>query len=108
MGNQPVKYKYKKLFDPQKFDLEGCIKYYQFIEKNFPLGDMEYQIKKCSNYFLNTTHIVNLEKYMHEGAYILAMIREIKKEEPIKNNEEELEYYDKLYKEIYDILIAVA
>ncbi|ARF12011.1 hypothetical protein Klosneuvirus_3_146 [Klosneuvirus KNV1] len=107
MGNRPVKYKYEKLFDPRKFDIESSIKYYQFIEKNFPLGDIDMQIEKCSKYFFNLNRVDNLERYMHEGAYLLALIREIKKENKIKNNDETSQYYDKLYKEIYDTLVSI-
>jgi len=109
MGNRPVKYKhkYEKIFDPSKFDIEGSIKYYQFIEKNYPLGDIDMQIEKCSKYFFNLNYVNNLERYMHEGAYLLALIREIKKKNKIKNNDEALQYYEKRYKEIYDTLVSI-
>lgn len=104
MGNKSIKYKYEKLFDPSKFDIEGCIKYYQFIETTYPLSDIDCQINNCYRYFISMNQINNLEKYMNEGSYILALIREIKKEDRIKYDNKAMKYYDKMYKEIYDTL----
>ena len=44
---------------------------------------------------------------MNEGSYILALIREIKKEDRIKYDNKAMKYYDKMYKEIYDTLVLL-
>lgn len=104
MGNQSPKEQYKKLFDPTTFDLEGHIKYNQFIEENYPLGNITWQINKCSQYILNTESVDDLESYLNKGAHVLALIREIKKKDVVKNNDTALKYYDDLYDKIYNLM----
>lgn len=107
MGNQLDKNKYKPLFDPITFDLDSWIKYYQNMEQHFPIQDIQIQINKCYNYLTNVTVIHDMEKYMREGAFVLGMIKEVKKEDWIKNNEAETNYYNQMYDEVYGMMKAL-
>jgi len=107
MGNKPVKHDYKPLFDPTTFDIEKWIKYYQNMESNFPRQNLETQIAKCYNYITNIKTINNTEGFMRECAFALGIIRVIKTEDRIKNDETSINYYNHLYEEIYSIVTSV-
>ena len=104
MGTKPTKNKYEPIFDPADFNLEHWIKFYQNMEYHFPIQDKEIQIKKCYKYFISVKIINNMEQYMREGTYILGMIKEIKKEDWVKDSETEINFYNKIYDEVYGIL----
>lgn len=107
MGNKPTKHDYKPLFDPTTFDIEKWIKYYQDMEHNFPRQDREAQISKCYNYIKNVKTVTNMEGFMRECTFVLGLIREIKTEDQIKNEETETNFYNHLYEEVYGILKSV-
>lgn len=104
MGNRVSNYKYKKLFDPRTFDIEEHIEYYQYIEHNYPTEDYIKQIESCYKYFMKIKDVNELEQYMNEGTYILALIQIIKKSDYLINRPKKMQYYDTMYKEVYDIL----
>ena len=108
MGNNLDKPKYTKIFDPATFKLDDWIKYYQHIEENFPLGSKSAQIESCYKYVKTVKTINDMEKFMHEGAFLLGLIKDIKKEEYVKYDNVKLSYYDKMYQEIYTIMTTLA